>query len=203
MWKTISEPEVVLEDKPYFRLLKKAFITKNGRVIPNYYLLDNPNWVNVVALTKNFEIVLIKQFRPGANRMITGLPAGCVDKNEDPKTTALRELREESGYVSYQVIPISTQYANPAQQENVIFSFLALNAELIPDAVLDADEETEPFIVPFVDYLKQILQTTGLGDHQVHFTSSIFFAVNVILKLNDPSLALLKKEILKIFTLDS
>lgn len=198
MWKLTSKPQIVLEDPPYFRLLKKSYVTANGRVIPNYYLLDNPNWVNVVALTKNFEMILIKQFRPGVDRMITGLPAGCIDHNEDPEVAAMRELKEESGYTAQKLILLSTQYANPAQQQNVIYSFLALNAEPIPNVVLDPDEETEPFLISFTDHLKEVLQANMLVDHQVHFTSAVLFAMTYILKIKDPSLVPLKQKILEV-----
>ncbi|MEH2230992.1 MAG: NUDIX hydrolase [Nostoc sp.] len=73
----------------------------NGTIVDPYYVLEYPTWVNVVALTKKQEIILVKQYRHGLKQTILELPSGAV-KTEDvlPMEAAKRELLEETGYTS-------------------------------------------------------------------------------------------------------
>ena len=64
----------------------------------NFFVVENPDWVNVIALTKEKELILIEQYRQGTEEIILEIPGGMIDESEDPKEAARRELTEETGY---------------------------------------------------------------------------------------------------------
>lgn len=70
----------------------------DGRIIPEYYVLEYPNWVNVIAITKDGRFVMEKQYRHGLGVESIAIPCGVMEKGEDPLIAAQRELLEETGY---------------------------------------------------------------------------------------------------------
>jgi hypothetical protein len=77
----------------------------NGRTIAPYYALEYPPWVNVVALTPDHDVVLVRQYRHGVQQAVLELPSGTVEPTDaSPLTAVQRELLEETGYTSQDVI---------------------------------------------------------------------------------------------------
>ena len=96
----------------------------------NFYVLHPNNWVNVIAIDQNDQVVLIEQFRHGIGTLTLEIPGGMVDA-EDPsaKHAAARELLEETGYAARDLVHIGRNHPNPAIQSNYCDTFLALNVE--------------------------------------------------------------------------
>lgn len=100
-----------------------------GNVVQEYTVLEFPGWVNIIPLTAQGEVVMIRQFRHGVKRETLEIPGGLISPNDpDPARGALREMEEETGYTSGNVIHIGTVEPNPAIQNNLCHSFLALDA---------------------------------------------------------------------------
>jgi ADP-ribose pyrophosphatase len=100
-----------------------------GSVVQDYTVLEFPGWVNIIPITDQGEVVLIRQFRHGVKRETLEIPGGLMSgEDADPREAAIREMEEETGYVSGNVIHIGTVEPNPAIQNNLCHSFLALNA---------------------------------------------------------------------------
>lgn len=93
----------------------------------SFFVVENPDWVNVIALTEKSRVVLIEQFRHGAERIVLEIPGGMVDAGESPETAARRELLEETGFSSDEFIFLGKSRPNPALQNNWIHHFLALD----------------------------------------------------------------------------
>lgn len=123
--------------------------------VHNYYTIDFPAWVNVVAITKDDELILVKQYRHGLEDYTLETPGGVVDPHEDPKETATRELLEETGYQG-KVIPLGKVAANPAIQNNYCYIFLISDCEKVADQNLDGTEEIELELFPFTEVKKLI-----------------------------------------------
>lgn len=106
----------------------------------DFYVIDCPDWVNVVAMTETREIVLIEQFRHGVEETILEIPGGMIDTGEDLLTAAKRELAEETGYISDNWELLGTSLPNPAIQTNKIYHYLAKGCRSIGETGFDEHE---------------------------------------------------------------
>ncbi len=106
----------------------------------SFFVLENPDWVNVIALTKTREVVLIRQFRHGTEEVVLELPGGIIDDGEEPLVAARRELLEETGFSSDNFVLLGKSHPNPAIQNNTIFHFLAVDCEKICETSFDEHE---------------------------------------------------------------
>ena len=129
----------------------------NGKLL-DATIFEFRAWANVLALTKDHEAVLIRQYRHGVQDVLWEIPGGVVEDNENPLEGAKRELLEETGYVASEFVQVGTLYPNPALQTNTLYSFLALNAEKIAGQNLDAGEDIEVYLVPLADLVPMVKQ---------------------------------------------
>jgi 8-oxo-dGTP pyrophosphatase MutT (NUDIX family) len=106
-------------------------------------VLACPTWVNVVALTPERRLVVVRQFRFGTRKVTTEIPGGVVDAGETPAATASRELREETGHTAERWSSLGTTEPNPAFQDNLCHHFLAEGARATHELELDPGEDIE------------------------------------------------------------
>jgi 8-oxo-dGTP pyrophosphatase MutT (NUDIX family) len=106
-----------------------------------FYVIDAPDWVNVVAVTPARELVLVRQFRFGLDNFSLEIPGGMIDPGEDPVAAALRELREETGYAGSRAVLLGAVHPNPAIQSNRCHLVLVEDAR--PTGALDWDDDEE------------------------------------------------------------
>jgi ADP-ribose pyrophosphatase len=137
-WKVESRREIA--DCRVFRVREDTTVRDSDGVRSTFFVVENPDWVNVVAITKENEVVLIEQFRHGVEKMILEIPGGMVDEGEDPKHGALRELVEETGFTPGKLILIGKSFPNPAIQNNTIHHFLALDCVKTGEVEFDDHE---------------------------------------------------------------
>lgn len=84
-------------------------------------MIDSASWVNVVPVTTEGNVVLIRQFRHGIRDVVLEIPGGVIDGDEDPADAAARELREETSYVAENIRLLSRVLPNPAVQNNYLY----------------------------------------------------------------------------------
>jgi ADP-ribose diphosphatase len=152
--------------RPKFRIDKCEL--GNGKFL-DATIFEFRSWANVVALTKNKEVVLIQQYRHGVRDVLWEFPGGVVEDGEDPLEGAKRELLEETGYRAAKMIEVARLYPNPALQINTLFGYLALDAERVTDQSLDGGEDIEVHLMPFDDLVE-------MAKHG-HFTHALMSAV--------------------------
>lgn len=112
-----------------------------NHVLQRTLILRAPESVNVIALTSDFEVLLVEQFRFGIGQALLELPAGLVDEGEEPLDAAKRELLEETGYVTEKWMFLGVSYINPAYVSNSCHHFLALDVRVGHSIDLDQTED--------------------------------------------------------------
>jgi 8-oxo-dGTP pyrophosphatase MutT (NUDIX family) len=106
-------------------------------------IVEAPDWVNVVALTPEGELVVVRQYRFGNGEITTEIPAGIIEEGESSQTAAARELKEETGYVSDTWEYLGWVMPNPAYLNNRCHHWLARDAIKEASPVLDPGENLE------------------------------------------------------------
>ena len=129
----------------------------DGTILPAYHTIENPDWVSCIAITPEFEVVLIKQYRHSIGRLITEFPAGSMDaQDESPLAAMRRELLEETGYASDDWHLIGSSPANPARQTNTAYAFLALGAEQVSQPKLGEGELIRTQLMPWALFREHV-----------------------------------------------
>lgn len=131
-----------------FDLNRVTFQLPRQDLSAEFYEVEAPDWINIIPLTPAGDVVMVRQYRCGIGEFTLEIPGGMCDPGEDPLMAARREMREESGYDSGEIIPIGWVHPNPAFQNNRCHSFLARNACRAGEPAPDSHEEFELEIVP-------------------------------------------------------
>lgn len=106
----------------------------------SFYVIESNAWVNIIPVTPEGRIIMIRQYRHGIRSSTLEVPGGLVDDGETPREAAIREMSEETGYTSDDVVSLGAVAPNPAIQENRCYTFLARNATLQHRQHLDGAE---------------------------------------------------------------
>lgn len=139
---------------------------QNGTIKDDYYVLEYPNWVNAVALTKENKMILVRQYRFAGDIISLEMPGGVIDDGEEPETAIVRELQEETGYSFDSCELIATLYPNPATSTNKTFTYLLKGGVKTHEQHLDEHEilNVEEYTV---DEVKQLLKDNKI-DQALH-----------------------------------
>lgn len=124
----------------------------------DFTIIKCPDWINVIALTKDQRVVMVEQFRYGTAQVTLEIPGGVVEAGEEPSQTCLRELLEETGHApartaSVQGIEmIGKVSANPAINTNWVHTGIVREVERVREELkLDEHEEIAVHLVPLAD----------------------------------------------------
>lgn len=113
------------------------------------YRIASPDWVTIVPITKDRQVVLVRQLRFGTGTYTLETPGGIRHGAEGPEAAARRELLEETGYEAAEIVPLGAVHPNPALQANRCHVFLAKEARRVGPPRPDPEEEIEVVLVPF------------------------------------------------------
>ena len=171
-WETLSSEYLVRA--PWAVLRKDKCRMPNGHIVPDYYVLEYPDWVNMVALTADNRFILVRQYRHGVQQSVLEVPGGVIDPGENAPEAARREMLEETGYRFDTIEEISTLFPNPATSTNKTTTYLLTGGVKVQEQDLDEQEDIEVILASPAE-VKQWLLDNQFG--QALHTAALFYAL--------------------------
>jgi 8-oxo-dGTP pyrophosphatase MutT (NUDIX family) len=191
----VLESTMSYED-PWLRVRSDRCRTPQGYVIEPYHVIEYSTWVNVLALASTGQVVLVQEYRHGVRQVLLGLPGGAVETKDENLCAAIqRELLEETGYGGGQFFEIGQSYANPSNQNNTVWSFLALNVSRLQEQHLDEAENIDIVLQDFISFSQQAWN--GEIPMQAFHLATLGFATQFILRSNLPQIQTIRAKLLQ------
>lgn len=138
-WETVSSE--YLFRRPWLTVRHDKVRLPDGRINPEFYVLEYPDWVNVIAITESGEFVMERQFRQGLGKTCYEIPAGVMETGETALEAAQRELCEETGYGGGTWKEIMTISGNCSTTSNLTHCFVAEGVKRVSGQHLDSTED--------------------------------------------------------------
>lgn len=165
IWKRNTSEEIA--DCRVFKVREDFCERESDGAKHTFFVIEVTDWVNVIALTKEKEVVLIEQYRQGIEEIVLEIPGGMIDDGEDAKEGARRELLEETGYSSNEFIYLGKSRPNPAIQNNWMHHYLALDCEKTEETDFDEHESLLTKLVPLPE-IENLIRDGKITHSLVH-----------------------------------
>lgn len=170
-WKKIKE---VVAFKGWRQIIQKTFILPNNKEA-TFDTLKGGDFVTIAAFTKDLEAILVRQYRPGPEKILTSFPEGAIDKGESAIAAAARELEEETGYKARKIVLLKE--FRMAYRVDRQICVLALDCEKVSKQSLDSTEFIEIDTLPIEKF--QVLLTNTADDSFTNVGTG-FLALNYL-----------------------
>ena len=139
-WKVLSSKHILT--RPWMTVRVDEVELPNGHVIPEYYVFEYPDWVNVIAIAEDGRMVLVRQYRHGIGRVSYEIPAGVLEPSDaSPLAGAQRELLEETGFGGGEWTELMQVSGNAAAYNNITHCYLAQGVRPLTTPNLDEGED--------------------------------------------------------------
>ncbi|GAA4909088.1 NUDIX hydrolase [Mucilaginibacter defluvii] len=156
-WKLLGEEDV--SPSPWFPILKHTVELANGSIVDDYYFSPLGDVVQVLAITKNNEVVLVEQYKHALSQVLLELPGGMQQKNKSIVESALNELEEETGIkaTANRLIPMGKIANNPTKLRQITYGFVLFDAEFNSEQKLDITEDIRVLTLPAHEVLQKAI----------------------------------------------
>lgn len=163
-WKILGSTKAL--NSKWFRVRQDKVQLPNGKILDDYFVWESDDVAMVVPITPEGNLILVKQYKHGIQKVMIELPAGFINKSEDPLKAAHRELEEETGCEVLNIKKIATWVSYPTKETGKLFLFLA-QVHKTKKQNLDPNEEIELLEVPIPEVMKMI------NDGQIWATATV------------------------------
>lgn len=153
MWEKTLESKVIFKGK-ILNLREDEVLLANGNK-SSRLIVEHPGAVSIVPVNQNKEIIMVEQFRKPVEQILLEIPAGKLEKGEDPDCCARRELREETGYEAGKIEKLSTFYTTPGFSDEIMHLYIATGLTFF-EVCPDEDELVRTKIVPLVEAVEMV-----------------------------------------------
>lgn len=190
--KWICTEEKTLVRSPFMEIIQRECKSSEDNRTHRFFLFKSRDWCNIIPITADGKVVLVKQFRIGVSEHTLEIPGGVVDPADtDIQTAAIREMAEETGYVPLphaRCIPLGWTHPNPAIQDNRCHLFVVGPVQKQKNQSLDPGEMIEVSEVPIEEFLKNLTQS--------EITHALILNAFLLLLLKAPeTLSILSREL--------
>jgi ADP-ribose pyrophosphatase len=169
-WKLLHSKMVL--DHPWCQVRQDEIELPSGKIIDDFFVNIKPEVAIILPITDKREVVFVRQYRHAVGDFFIELPAGNFDPaKESAESAAIRELQEETGYITQQIIKIATLHDKPSKDTNQIHLFLAENLSQTGNQNFDITEDIEVILIP----LKSVLDKVTQGEISVAGTVAALF----------------------------
>jgi 8-oxo-dGTP pyrophosphatase MutT (NUDIX family) len=160
-WKRIRSSPV--GDFRIFKIRSDLCVSPRTGREHDFFIIESVGWVNVIAVTPDQRLVMVRQYRFGSQTVELEIPGGMMDPDDlDPVATAVRELREETGYAGENARLLGQVWSNPAILNNRTYTVLIENCRLQHGVEFDSGEDLETLLVP-VSEIPQLVADEKIG----------------------------------------
>lgn len=154
-WKVLSQENLI--HRPHLDAYKEKVELPDGRIYDEFYHLHFGPVVCIVAETPDGKLLMERQYRHAVKEVLTEIPAGIVEKDEEPLEAAKRELQEETGYAGGEWTPLSVEYAQGGVQDNKMYSFYAKGVTPHGQRHLDSTEDINVYLIDKQEVLGMLM----------------------------------------------
>jgi 8-oxo-dGTP pyrophosphatase MutT (NUDIX family) len=169
-------PRVRSQPKQSFRVFSvraDTAVSPRTNTEHDFYVIESEDWINVIPLTADQKVVMIRQYRHGSRKVTLEIPGGLMDPGDTPEKAAARELLEETGYQAEKFRQIGVVNPNPALFNNRCYTFVASNVQKSGDPTPDQAEDIEVLLIPLSDIPELIRK--GEIDHAMVITAFYWY----------------------------
>lgn len=160
-WRELDRETLL--DCRVFRVERSHAVSPEDGGEHEFFRLRNGDWAQIVPVTADDEIVMVRQYRHGSSSIVLEIPGGLVDAGESPADAAVRECLEETGYAADAVTGLGSINPNPAYHTHRLHAFIARDVHQVAAPQITSTEQTEVVLVRVND-VRELL-VSGSIDH--------------------------------------
>jgi ADP-ribose pyrophosphatase len=161
VWQRVETEKIA--DCRVFQVRRDFSVDPRDSIRRDFYVIEAPDWINVIPMTADGQVILIEQYRHGSAEITLEIPGGMVDEGESPATAAARELFEETGSRAGSLELLGRTRPNPAIMNNFLHIFIARDCVFTDLPKLDPSEQISVRLVQLSEISSLI--RTGVIDH--------------------------------------